>query len=332
MATNPLPRPERKKGFTQFPNYVMSDWPRLASGDAQVFSLMYIVQEGSWAGKIDWTRSISTEELAQFGRCTVRAIQIAIDDLVRRGVVRRKKAKGGHSYFVPFEEWPALPDRPPKVVPITGEAEETAEDVDEPAETLTGKVLPVYEKPQRVRGGARPRAKELPAPAAKLRLTSNSDIEFTAHMCDGHLNIDLTIPREGEGRANGKRNEFRNAAASTNSSNKSLLDTRDFEAFDIACKQARLPMSSEDRKDCLKLWGRLAPEEKAAAVFGLIARSKAGEYDNPKFRPVATSYLQKRHWERALRKAAGKEGEAAASRERILTRLSEMEQHRKGRS
>jgi hypothetical protein len=201
----------------------MMDWPRLASGDAQVFSLMYIVQECSWQAKVNWSRPIRNEELAQFGRCTVRAIEIGINDLVARKVVLRKKSKGGYSYYVPFETWPELPDRPPKVVPITGEPEELPDDTEgTDGSTLAGVVLPVYEKPQRLRGGARPRAKELPAPAAKLRLTSNTDVEFTAFMRDGHLDIALTVPRHGENQANGKRNEIRNAVAKSSDVKQSI--------------------------------------------------------------------------------------------------------------
>ena len=83
MSSQPIPEPQRRKGFTPFPNDVLMDWPRLLSGNAQVFTVMYIDSETTGAVRARgtdppyWSRPISTDELAAFARCTVRAMQLA---------------------------------------------------------------------------------------------------------------------------------------------------------------------------------------------------------------------------------------------------------------
>ena len=122
MSTQPIPEPQRRKGFTPFPNDVLLDWPRLLSGNAQVFTVMYINSETTGAVRAPgtkppyWSRPISTDEFAAFGRCTVRAIQLALDDLVARKVVEKKSSlHGAFRYHIPFETWAKLPDRPTRL-------------------------------------------------------------------------------------------------------------------------------------------------------------------------------------------------------------------------
>ena len=195
MSAAPLPRPEieRRKGFAPLPNNCLWDWSRLVSGDAQVLSILFINAElhpprekGQPAPK--WTRAITNEELAQFGRCTVRAIETAFKDLIERKVVARKKTAQGFAYAIPFETWPELPDRPPKIIPIA-DPEQAEEESEEEANKPHGQILQVFSKPQKVRAGGRTRPKELPAAAGKLQFEAQSEIEFDARMCDGILTI-----------------------------------------------------------------------------------------------------------------------------------------------
>lgn len=195
MSAAPLPRPEieRRKGFAPLPNECLWDWSRLVSGDAQVLSILFINAElhpprekGQPAPK--WTRAITNEELAAFGRCTVRAIETAFKDLIERKVVTRKKTAQGFAYAIPFETWPELPDRPSKIIPIA-DPEQAEEESEEEANKPRGQVLQVFAKPQKVRAGGRTRPKELPAAAGKLQFEAQSEIEFDARMCDGILTI-----------------------------------------------------------------------------------------------------------------------------------------------
>lgn len=318
MSSQPLPQPERRKGFTMYQNDVLLDWPRLASGDAQVFLLMYVNSETTGAARAPktkapyWSRPISIEELAGFARCTVRAIQLASDDLSNRGVIERKKSgAGAWKFHIPFETWPNLPDRPPKVVCISDEAEDAEEDTDD-ATSTKGTVIPVFEKPQRVKPGARPRPKELPAAAGKLRLCSTHEIEYTATLCDGLLQVELTVTDQGKPEA--KRNSFRFEDGNSNKTKRNdffLPQIESFQTFERACRLAGLSYSKVDLKDMLAEWRGLSAEDQAKAVQGLADRKAAGEFDNPMYRPLPVNYLAKRIWERAVRKRMSKADQKA---------------------
>lgn len=235
MALPISSQPERRKGFTPLPNECLWDWSRLVSGDAQVLSILFLNSElhpvrEKHAPPLKWTPPVSNEELASFVRCTVRAIQIATDDMVARKIVLRKKASGGYSYSIPFETWADLPDRPAKIVSI-GEAETAEEESEEEAKKPRGPVLTVWTKPQRVRAGGRTKPKDVPGIVGKLQLEAESEIEFDARLCDGIL----TVRAKGEVRANipsyserskgeEKRNTFRenNSQPVENTQNRKL--------------------------------------------------------------------------------------------------------------
>jgi hypothetical protein len=251
-----------------------------------------------------WSRPISTDEFAAFGRCTVRAIQLALDDLVARKVVEKKSAlHGAFRYHIPFETWAKLPDRPTNVVPIS-EPEEPEEETAEYESKRAG-ALPVFSKPQRLRGGARPRPKELPAAASKLRVTSDSEIEYSGTICDGILFLEFKVPKP-DGQASQKRNSFQNDDAKSKKTHAGVVDDRDFAAFVRAARKAELPFSSVDLVAMHKAWSKLSPEEHTLATQGLIDRHAAGQYSDPTYRPLALNYLAKRMWERAIRRPAGK--------------------------
>jgi hypothetical protein len=207
MSAAPLPRPEPRKGFSPLPNECLWDWSRLASGDAQVLSILFINAElnpprDRGVPPPKETRAITDNELAAFARCTVRALQIARDDLVARKVITAKKSGvGAFRYGIPWETWSGLPDRPSKVVSIA-EAEQADDVPDDDPSQPRGEVLKVFTKPQRVRAGGRTRPKELPRAAGKVQFEAENEIEFDARMCDGVLTVRA---KSGEQPANATR-------------------------------------------------------------------------------------------------------------------------------
>jgi hypothetical protein len=324
MASVTVLQPQRRKGFTPFPNDVLLDWPRLLSGNAQIFTVMYLNSETTGAVRTRgteppyWSRPITTEELAAFACCTTRAIQLALDELAARKVIERK----GTRYHIRFDTWPRLPDRPATVVPISADAEEPEEDTD--TETLAGQVIPVFSKPQRLRGGARPRPKELPAPAGRLRVTCNSEVEYSGTLCDGTLFLEFTVPK-GEQEGNAKRNIFQKTGSKSNKPHTStLIDDAGFARFERAARKVELSFSKSDLVAMHKQWVKLSADEQAAATQGLLDRAAAGEYSNPTYRPLPQNYLARRMWERAIRKPAGTAGrDSVAAQVERLARMRE---------
>ena len=313
MSTQPIPEPQRRKGFTPFPNDVLLDWPRLLSGNAQVFTVMYINSETTGAVRAPgtkppyWSRPIATDEFAAFGRCTVRAIQRALDDLVARKVVEKKFAlHGAFRYHIPFETWAKLPDRPTNVVPIS-EPEEPDEETAEEDKSKRAGALPVFSRPQRLRGGARPRPKELPAAASRLRITSDSEIEYSGTICDGTLFLEFKVPK-GEHEAKAKRQEFKTFESKSKKQHDGVIHDPLFSEFERTCRKVGLTYSPQDLAKAYAQWEKRSVEEQRAAIQGLLDRHAAGEYENPTFRPLPHNYLKNGVWHRAVRKPAGATG------------------------
>jgi hypothetical protein len=340
MATQVLPAPQRRKGFTPFPNDVLLDWPRLMSGNAQIFTVMYINSETTGAARARgtqppyWSRPISTEEFAGFARCTVRAIQLAIDDLVARKVIERKGATGSVCrYHLPFETWPALADRPSTVVPIES-AEEPEEETEEEAAARAKGAIPVFTKPQRLRGGARPRPKELPAAASSLRVTADSEVEYSGTLCNGILSLEFKIPK-GEYSAKRGEKDFAGFDSKPNRTHAGVVDDKDFKRFVHVAREVGLPFSGVDLGSTYQAWQKLTLADRAAAIQGLTDRQAAGEYDNPTFRPLPQNYLKRRMFERVIRKPAGAEDSKAERFRRAVAGARKIAQdidRREGRS
>lgn len=308
MSAAPLPRPEieRRQGFAPLPNECLWDWARLVSGDAQVMSILYINSElhprrekGQPAPK--WTRAITNEEFAAFCRCTVRAIEGAFKDLIERKVVARKRTAQGFAYGIPFETWPELPDRPPKVVPIS-DPEEAEQESEEEANKPRGQVYPVFSKPQRVRAGGRTRPKELPAAAGKLQFEAENEIEFDARLCDGIL----TIRAKGEGQAKAtetKGEVKRNRLRVDNVEPTDSKPLGNFHLFETVWLTHGINAAPDDWAASRAVWSRLTTEEQIAAVKGVRERFYLGEYDakEPKWIPLPQNYLDRKYWLRPIR-------------------------------
>ncbi len=304
MSAAAVPRPERRQGWAPIPNECLWDWARLVSGDAQIFSILYINSEihtprKKGAPVPQWTRPISNEEFARFGRCTVRAIQIALGDLLNRKVVECKKSGKGFAYRIAFESWPELPDRPSKVVPITG-AQPAEEESEEEANKPRGEVVALFDKPQKVRAGGRTRPKSLPSAAGKLQFEAETEIEFDARMCDGILTIRAkgeTIRAKGETKGEQKRNGFRSNDTQVQSNQR-----RDnFHVFEAAWLNHGINAAPDDWAQARSTWNVLALSDQLAAVKGIESRFEQGEYDDPKYIPLPQNYLKKKLWMRPVR-------------------------------
>lgn len=76
----------------------------------------------------------------------------------------------------------------------------------------------------------------------------------------------------------------------------------DFLEFRKVCVECELPFSEADMNAAKIKWQVLDFEAKLAATKGLTDRKACGEFDDPAFRPLPQNYLEKRQWERPLRK------------------------------
>jgi hypothetical protein len=208
MSAAALPRVEivPRKGFTPFLNEYCLEWPRLLSGNAQIFSAMYINTEihaprDKGAPVPYWSRPISDEELATVCRCTVRAVEIAIKDLVDRNVIEKKRAGRAWAYHIPFDKWHSLPDIPPlKPLVVVGNSDPKPADEEDSTETKKprGVIEAVYEAPQMVNPGKRTRKKELPRPASWIQMEVDGDVrqEVYPYLCDGVIVVRVKGERE----------------------------------------------------------------------------------------------------------------------------------------
>lgn len=314
MSTQPISQPQARKGFTPFPNSTMLDWPRLLSGSVQVFVTMYLnfsapyryKDRGNGEPADYWSRPIKANEIAAYCRASVRMVQLALDSLTERGVIEAKPSmpKGSFRYHIPFDKWPDLPTyKPAEVIPISSDTEEL-EDDDDP-EPPAGAALPISEKPQSIRAGLRPRPKDLPAPASRLRVTANSDVQYTGTILNGVLSLELAvIPREQE--AKHKRNPLPIGQSNSHKLQTGVIDDRLFKEFERTAAAVGLSYSSFDLGKAYKLWVKLTAADQRAAIDGLVARHAAGEYADPMYRPLIQNYLLKRTWDRAIRKPASK--------------------------
>lgn len=84
-----------------------------------------------------------------------------------------------------------------------------------------------------------------------------------------------------------------------------LVFLEGFEEFTALCSEHGLAYADEDVPWMQSLWGKLSTEDKLNAIGGIRARVEAGEYDNPRYRPLAVNYLEKKVWNRAVRARNG---------------------------
>ncbi len=95
----------------------------------------------------------------------------------------------------------------------------------------------------------------------------------------------------------------------------SLLE--DFEKFKFAVSEAGLPFSDRDIERCRFEWNVLDFEQKLAAIKGLNERKVAGEYDDPRYRPLPRNYLCEHMWQRPIRVSPQKQEPKSFPREML---------------
>lgn len=308
MSAVPLPRPEvkRRNGFTPSPNACLWDWPRLVSGDAQVFSLQYINSETLGAIRDKgtpppaWSRVITNEELAAFCRCTVRAIEMALSDLIGRTVLERKKIPGkGFAYHIPFDRWPELPDRPSKVVAIdtpTGVEESIDENQDPVVKDATFYDL----GDQKLRKDKKTRQTKLPYQPDWATYQADMDgIIIRKSLSNGVLTTHIFASEcvekaKREQEAKSERSGLRVDRAQP--SEKAELSN--FHLFQNVYLTHGINFAPDDWAGARAVWVRMDIKKRLAAVAGLQARFDQKEYDpaDPKWIHKPYNYLEKEIW------------------------------------
>jgi hypothetical protein len=215
----PSVTPTPRKGFTPFPNEYCLEWPRLISGNAQIFSVMYInteihVPRDKGAPVPHWSRPITDEELATVCRCTVRAIEIAIKDLVERSVVQKKRVGRGWAYHIAFEKWPSLPDippsKPPVALPDPNPAPEETEDEAKAAASISDVEVILVERVS-LRPGRRTKPMKFKTAPDAIQVDTNISAELSITEKAGVARITL-VSKQEQTKSEEMRKSFRQPA------------------------------------------------------------------------------------------------------------------------
>ena len=195
MSALPVPSPEigRRRGFSPLPNEVMLDWARLIAGNVQVFSILYInseihVPRDKGTPPPKWSRPITHAELTVVCRCTIRAVETKLKDLVDRKVIESKRTPEGNCYRIPFDTWPDLPDMPSEVVSIAdGKPVEDSVDNDQTEDRPKDGIIHEFET-KRLKAGKKSRPSNLPQAAEKVQYEPDTDgVLVSERMIDGVL-------------------------------------------------------------------------------------------------------------------------------------------------
>ena len=300
------PSQQRNNGFVKHPKYFELDRPRLVGSLVQEWVLRVVEMETLGAipekGKEPpkWSRPITNEEFAAFSGCTVRAVELAMADLLDRNVLERgKHYRKGYSYSIPFESWPNLPSRGSNVVSITDatpqEAEqETAEEIKAAPQKAPIPVVPNWKK---IPAGGRTKRVELPASAWFLRVRSETGIQYRSEIVDGVL--DVVIKGEQEEKQERKTNTKAGSLPAQELPSNQRNDN--FHIFEAAWLNRGINAAPDDWTEARSTWNILTAEERVRAVQGVMDRFEQGEYDDPKFIPLPQNYLRKKLWMRPVR-------------------------------
>jgi hypothetical protein len=301
------PSQQRNNGFVKHPKYFESDRPRLVGSLVQEWVLRVVEMETLGAipekGKEPpkWSRPITNEEFAAFSGCTVRAVELAMADLLDRKVLERRKGyRKGCSYSIPFETWPNLPTRGSNVISITDatpqEAEqETPEEVKAVPQKTPIQVVPNWQK---IRAGGRTKRVELPVSAWFLRVRSEAGIQYRSEIVDGVL--DVVIKGEQQEKREGKANSA-NSGSLYDSEPKDSKQRGNFHIFEAAWLRHGINAAPDDWTEARSTWNMLELAEQLRAVQGVTDRFEQGEYDDPKFVHLPQNYLRKKLWMRPVR-------------------------------
>ena len=91
--------------------------------------------------------------------------------------------------------------------------------------------------------------------------------------------------------------------------------------FFLAVADAKLSFSRIDLKEAERIFEKLSIEDQLSATQGIRDRLKAGEFQDPRFRPRPDTYLAKRAWERPVRPQ--KNGDSEGLFDRAMKRARE---------
>lgn len=184
MRSESTGKPNLTSGFSQLPNQSLVHFARLLSGSVQIVSVLFINAETQWGGKRRKSRPITHAELAEVCRCTLRAVETKLKDLIDRGVLIAKRTAEGMVYEIPFEKWPELPDKPDESPQALNNDSEEPEEEDEP-EPIKAKFVPVFSKRLSLKAGKKTKPIQFACEGAadKIQFDTNCDLE-----CDGYFN------------------------------------------------------------------------------------------------------------------------------------------------
>jgi hypothetical protein len=229
----------------------------------------------------------------------VRAIEIAIGDLVARKVIERKKTAKGYVYHIPFETWSELPDRPAKVVSI--------EEVAEPADEETGDESPDAQKGavavvpnwQKVKAKGRTRPVAFPEKAVpdKLRIRTEDGIEYRSFIVGNTLDVEIRREQEAKGEQKATRNQLRVDSTQVPSNQQ----PSNFHLFENVWLRHGINAAPKDWAAARVIWSKMGINAQLAAVKGVTDRFDQGEYEDPRFIPLPQNYLRDELWMRSVR-------------------------------
>lgn len=307
MSAAPLPRPEIKVrgGFSKLPNNVIMDWMRLMSGSVQITVIIFINSEihvprekGSPAPK--WTRPITHAELATVCRCTIRAVEIKLKDLMERRVVEGKRTATGFRYHVPFETWHELPDMQ-QVVEIDPEAPTTDESEDQDTKEQRTNKFKLHEKPQMLGAGKRSRPVEMGGFAPdKCSVKTAIPLTYNVEVANGTVVFNVLggeqiAKREEKAKPNRTSGRFASPEVVDNSSQPSF---ENFHLFQNIYMTHGINFAPDDWAGARAAWARMNIEQRLAAVVGVQTRFDQKEYDpsDPKWIHKPYNFLDKQIW------------------------------------
>jgi hypothetical protein len=273
------------------------------------------------------TRWISYDEFAAYCDCTIRAVEYAVSDLLKRGVIKLvQKAQGkGCSYSVPYEAWPELAAQS-KIVPISEPAEEEPEPTAPPRRTV-----PVIENWRSISPGGRTKAVRLLNAVFQFRVRSHDGTLYRSQIVDDVLEVEVSNGAKEE-RSPQKTKLLKNSTPEGNGTN--YVSENGFDKFEDCWLSRGINAGLNDWAEARKIWARLDIQERLSAVEGIRIRFEQGEYDDPSFIPLPQNYLANQSWMRPVRrrkKASSidqKDAELKARYERGVQRIRERENKR----
>ena len=332
--TDPLwsPPPEFKrvpeKGFTQFPNAYLVHLGRICSGSAEQLCVLFIARHTFSAARDagqaapDRSKPLSTEDFTWFlfesarqapitvkqHLANVRLVEHSLKRLSEDKVIDRKAGpkRGTWTYRIQIEKWEQLPDYVQKKPAASAESLDSADE--EPEEE--DRAAPHWQG-RWVSNGAKQDAVDLTYRPDRIRppRCKNGEIEVKARVSrNGTLEQEVRILSFSEEKEKVQRNGFRQESVSVENTGPHIPYSSGWNGFFLAVADSKLSFSRVDLQEAERIFNRLSLEDQILATQGLRDRLKAGEFNDPRFRPRPDTYLAKRAWERPIRPQKAESG------------------------